>query len=143
MSEFNKQLIQHFIRLSWNEGRFSLLRHLVCPDFIYHTSFSEGFMDYENFTDYLRQIRHAIPDLEVSVEEIMAEGDRVITVSTFSGTFENAVFGVEPNHRIISFGGISTWTIRRGKVAAQNTLVDIAGLERQLNVRPAKVSLAG
>jgi len=143
MTDFNKRLVQHFIQLSWNTGRFNLLRHIVCPDFVYHCSTEEGFKDLEGFISYVTDVRAAIPDLEISVEEMMAEGNRVITVSTFSGTFENRLMGLEPNHRIISFGGISTWEIRRGKVAHQNTLIDIAELQRQLAVERSAMSLVG
>ncbi|MAD45756.1 MAG: hypothetical protein CMI02_02645 [Oceanospirillaceae bacterium] len=143
MESFNKRLVEHFIQLSWNSGRFNLLRHIVCPDFVYHTSFLEGFKDLEGFIQYVTEIRGAIPDLEVSIEDIMAEGNRVISVSTFSGCFEKPLMGMEPNHRVISFGGISTWEIRRGKVLHQNTLVDIAELQRQLNVEPSQVSMVG
>lgn len=133
MSEFNKRLVEHFIQLAWNTGRYNLLEHITTHDFVYHTSFSEGFMDFESFCAYIKDIRHAIPDLEVSIEEMMAEGDKVITVSTFSGSFEKPVFGMQPNGKIVSFSGISTWEVRRGKVKSQNTLVDIAELQRQLS----------
>ncbi|WP_430459811.1 ester cyclase [Thalassolituus sp. LLYu03] len=138
MSDFNKRLVEHFIQLSWNTGRFNLLRHIVSHDFVYHTSFAEGFKDFDGFINYLQEIRSALPDLDVSVEDIMAEGDRVITVSTFSGSFEKPVFGMQPNGLVVSFMGISTWQIRRGKVCSQNTLVDIAELQRQLAVSSGK-----
>lgn len=133
-----KALVEHFIRLSWNTGKFNLLQQLVTPDYIYHTSFVDGFKDFSAFTDYVRDIRLAIPDLDVSIEELMVEGDKAISVSTFSGTFERPVFGMEPNNRVISFGGISVWEFRRGRVCSQNTLVDISELQRQLQEHPAR-----
>src|SRR5690606_31210512 len=102
-----KALVEHFIRLSWNTGKFNLLQQLVTPDYVYHTSFVEGFKDFAAFSDYVKEIRNAIPDLDVSIEELMVEGDKAISVSTFSGTFEKPIFGMQPNHRIVSFGGIS------------------------------------
>ena len=132
MSEFNKRLIEHFVQLSWNTGRFHLLRHIVSHDFVYHTSFSDDFKDFDGFVQYLQEIRQALSDLEVTIEDLMAEDDRVISVSTFSGSFDRPLFGMKPNGRIVSFTGISTWQVRRGKVCSQNTLVDIAQLQRQL-----------
>ena len=66
------------------------------------------------------------------IEEIMAEGDRVITISTFSGSFQKPLFGFPPNNKVIGFSAVSTWEIRRGRVCSQNTLVDLAGLQRQM-----------
>lgn len=132
-----KALVEHFIRLSWNTGKFNLLQQLVTSDYVYHTSFVEGFKDFAAFSDYVKEIRNAIPDLDVSIEELMVEGDKAISVSTFSGTFEKPIFGMQPNHRIVSFGGISVWEFRRGRVCGQNTLVDISELNRQLQDVPA------
>ncbi len=131
-SQHNKSLVEHFIRLSWNTGKYSLLQQLVTSDYVYHSSFSADFKDFAGFSEYVKEIRHAIPDLEVTIEELMSEGDKAISMSTFSGTFENPVFGMKPNNRIISFGAVSVWEFRRGKVCSQNTLVDIAELQRQL-----------
>ena len=132
MSDHNKQLVEHFINLYWNTGRFNLLRQIVTPDFVYHTTFAEGFKDVDSFVEYVKQIRTAIVDLDVSIEEIMAEGDRVITISTFSGSFQKPLFGFPPNNKVIGFSAVSTWEIRRGRVCSQNTLVDLAGLQRQM-----------
>lgn len=127
-----KSLIENFINLSWNSGRFNLLQQLATPDYVYRSSFIEGFKDFQGFVDYVKEIRAAIPDLDVSIEELMVEGDKAISVSTFSGSFEQPFFGITPSHRVISFVGISVWEIRRGRVCDQNTLVDVAALRRQL-----------
>ncbi|MAK92159.1 MAG: hypothetical protein CMI08_08210 [Oceanospirillaceae bacterium] len=143
MESFNKRLVEHFIQLSWNSGRFNLLRHIVSPDFVYHTSFVEGFRDLDGFIEYVSEVRSAIIDLDVSIEEMMAEGNRVITVCTFSGSFERPLMGMQPNHRVVSFSSISTWEIRRGKVVHQNTMVDLAELQRQMVGANNAVPLAG
>src|SRR5690606_20620920 len=132
-----KALVEHFIRLSWNTGKFNLLQQLVTPDYVYDTSVVEGSKDFAAFSDYVTEIRNAIPALNASIEELMAEGDKAISVSTFSGTFETPIFGVQPHHRIVSFGGISVWEFRRGRVCGQNTLVDISELARQLQEVPS------
>lgn len=136
-AQHHKSLVEHFVRLSWNTGKFNLLQQLVTPDYVYHSSFAPDFKDFAGFSEYVKSIRHAIPDLEVTIEELMAEGDKAMSMSTFSGTFENPVFGFQPNNRIITFGAVSVWEFRRGRVCSQNTLVDIAELQRQLQEHPA------
>jgi steroid delta-isomerase-like uncharacterized protein len=73
-----------------------------------------------------------VPDLEVTIEEIMAEEDKVITFSTFCGSFNKPLFGMPANGKIIAFSAASVWIIYRGKIMEQTTMVDLAGLQKQL-----------
>src|SRR5690606_41977580 len=90
-----KALVEHFIRLSWNTGKFNLLQQLVAPDYVYHTCFVEGVKDFAAFSDYVKEIRNAIPDPDVSSEALMVAADRVISVATLSGTVEQPIFGMQ------------------------------------------------
>ena len=132
MSEQNKDLVRRHIELSWNKGKFNLLQQLVSKRFRYQTTFRDGFKNFDEYSDYVTEIRNSVPDLEVTIEEIMAEGDKVITFSTFAGSFIKALFGIPANGKVIAFSGASIWTIHKGKVETQTTMVDLMGLQRQL-----------
>jgi steroid delta-isomerase-like uncharacterized protein len=133
MSSENKALIEKHIDLSWNKGKYGLLQQLVAKNFRYQTTFREGFRDFDGYVEYVEDIRRSVPDLEVSIEEIMAEDDKVITFSTFCGSFNKPLFGMPANGKIIAFSAASVWLIYRGKVIEQTTMVDLEGLQRQLN----------
>ena len=132
MSAENKALIEKHIDLSWNKGKYGLLQQIVAKGFRYQTTFKDGFRDFDGFVEYVESIRHAVPDLEVSVEEIMSEDNKVITFSTFCGSFNKPLFGIPSNGKIIAFSAASVWIIYRGKVIEQTTMVDLAGLQKQL-----------
>jgi steroid delta-isomerase-like uncharacterized protein len=133
MSSENKALIEKHIDLSWNKGKYGLLKQLVARGFRYQTTFKDGFRDFDGYVEYVEDIRRSVPDLEVTVEEIMAEEDKVITFSTFCGSFNKPLFGMPANGKIIAFSAASVWLVHRGKVIEQTTMVDLAGLQRQLN----------
>lgn len=132
MSAENKALVEKHIDLSWNKGKFGLLNQIVGKGFRYQTTFKDGYRDFDGYVEYVEDIRRAVPDLEVIIEEIMAEDNKVITFSTFCGSFNKSLFGMPANGKVIAFSAASIWIIHRGKVVEQTTMVDLAGLQKQL-----------
>lgn len=132
MSEENKELVRKYIDLSWNKGKFGLLHQLAGKHFRYQTTFRDGFRNFDEYVDYVSDIRYSVPDLEVIIEDIMAEQNKVITFSSFCGSFKNPLFGLPANGKIITFTGASVWTIHRNKIIEQTTMVDLHGLQKQL-----------
>jgi len=129
----NKSLVEHFVRLAWNSGKFNLLKQLVTSDFVCHQNNLDGFLDIDSFIEYVKEIRFAVPDLTVTIEDLVVEGNKAFSMATFSGTFEKPALGRQPNNCILSFSCISAWEFRRGKVLAQNTIVDMFALRKQVN----------
>lgn len=128
----NKSLVEKHIDLSWNKGRYGLLQQIVAKGFRYQTTFREGFRDFDGYVEYVESIRQSVPDLSVSIEEMMAEDNKVITFSTFCGSFQKPLFGIPANGKVIAFSAASVWVIYRGKIIEQTTMVDLAGLQKQL-----------
>ena len=73
-----KKLVRHHIELSWNKGRTALAEHMHSPDFLYKSSFIGRPLSSAAFAQMVQDIRHAMPDLQVVVEECIAEGDKVV-----------------------------------------------------------------
>lgn len=132
MSAENKALIEKHIDLSWNKGKYGLLQQIIGKNFRYQTTFTDGFRDFNGYVEYVEDIRKSVPDLEVIIEEIMAEDNKVITFSTFCGSFNKSLFGMPANGKVIAFAAASIWIIHRGKIIEQTTMVDLAGLQKQL-----------
>jgi steroid delta-isomerase-like uncharacterized protein len=132
----NKRLVKAHIDLSWNKGKFNLSQKMVDNRFRYQETFKDGFRNiegYRDYVEYVEKIRRAVPDLEVTVEEIMAEGDKVITFSTVFGSFNHRLFDTPPNGKIIVLSVASVWFVHLGKIIEQTTMIDLLDLQRQLN----------
>jgi len=130
--EHNKQLVSKFIELTWNQGRFNLAKNLVCRDFKYHLSMVNLTLEYDQAAAVIGNIRDAMDDFEVSVEESVAEGNKVVTHSSFCGTLTKPMFGFEPGPNLVTFSAVSFWQVRKGHVQSLSTMLDTVEMMRQM-----------
>ena len=128
----NKRLVSHFIDLTWNQGRHNIAKSLVRRDFTYHASMIDEPMDFEAMVGLIQNIRSSIEDFSVSVEEVLAEGDRIVTQSTFSGTLVKPLLGFEPSDRLISLSAVTFWRVSYDSIADAQSHLDTADLVRHI-----------
>ena len=100
--EDRKKLVLHHIDLSWNKGRLALAEQLHSKDFLYKSAFIDNPLGSNDYAKMVQDIRSAMPDLEVVVEECIAEGYKVVTWSTLIGTIEKPALGYPPNDKVLS-----------------------------------------
>jgi steroid delta-isomerase-like uncharacterized protein len=81
---------------------------------------------------FFRMFRDALPDLEVTLDEIVAEGDRAAIATTTTGTHTGELMGMAPTGRRVAVTGIDLVQIRAGKIVEHRGLTDTVGLLRQL-----------
>ncbi|WP_313523857.1 ketosteroid isomerase-related protein [Stutzerimonas kunmingensis] len=130
-----KKLVRQHIDLTWNRGRLALAEHLHSKDFLYKSSFIGRPLVSAEFLDMVRQIRHAMPELEVVVEECIAEGTRVVTWSTLIGTIEHSAFGYPPSDKVLSISAMAFWSITpTQQVQEICTMFDMESFRAQLGL---------
>jgi steroid delta-isomerase-like uncharacterized protein len=131
--EENKQLARRFIN-AWNAGAENSIDALAHPDFeVQYTHFGEPVRGIERFKDILRQTHHSFPDLEIEVEDMVAEGDRVVVWWTYTGTHQQEqVFGAEPTGKRVLVPGITIYRIVDSQVIEERGIVDNMSLMSQL-----------
>ncbi len=129
----NKKLVENFIEFTWNQGRFHLAKNFVRRDFKYHVSLLNQTFEYDMAALVIQNVRNSMDDFEVMLEEIVAEGDRVVTQSSFCGTLVKPMFGFTPSSNVVTFSAVSFWQIKKGQIQSLNTLLDTAELVRQMN----------
>ncbi len=78
----------------------------------------------------------AFPDLHVSVDELIAEGDRVFVRSTMTGTHDGEYKGLPPTGRNIASESAEVFRIADGRFVGYWCLANVAGLMRQLTEEP-------
>jgi steroid delta-isomerase-like uncharacterized protein len=131
--EENKKIAEKFIELTWNQGRFNLARNLVRRDFKYHASLLNQTFEYEMAAQVIQMVRHSMEDFEVMIEDIVAEGDKVVTQSSFCGTLVKPMFGFQPSSNVVTFAAVSFWQFKKGQIQSLSTLLDTAELMRQMH----------
>jgi steroid delta-isomerase-like uncharacterized protein len=130
-----KKLIRHHIDLSWNKGRMALVEQLHSKDFLYKSSFIGRPLSSPAFTQMVQDIRYAMPDLQVVIEECIAEGNKAVTWSTLIGTIQRPALGYPPSDRIVSISAMAFWTITpSNEIQEICTMFDMESLRSQLGL---------
>ena len=90
------------------------------------------------FQEIVTVYRNAFPDIKLTIEEQIAEGDKVVTRTSGSGTHRGELFGTAPSgKRVSGVSGIVVTRIANGKVVEDNWVYDALGMMRQLGLVPA------
>ncbi len=134
MSEHNKRLVRHAVEDVWNRGNFAVVDELVASDVVIHAS--SEIHGPEGIKQFFAMLRQAFPDLHVTIEDQIAEGDRVATRWTARGTHTGAFQGMPPTGTPCRFTGIAIDRIANDKTVECWTNADELGLLHQLGALP-------
>ncbi|WP_457787929.1 ketosteroid isomerase-related protein [Pseudomonas sp. PL-6] len=130
-----KKVVCQHIDLTWNKGRLALAEQLHSRDFLYKSSFIGRPLSSAGFAQMVQDIRHAMPDLQVVVEECIAEGYKVVTWSTLIGTIEQPALGYPPSDKVLSISAMAFWTLTPGnEIQEICTMFDMESFRAQLNL---------
>ena len=130
-----KKLVRKHIDLSWNKGHLALTEQLHSKDFLYKSSFVGRPLSSEAFVQMVQDIRLAMPDIEVVVEECIAEGNKVVTWSTLIGTIEKPALGYPPSDKIMSISAMAFWTLTpSNEIQEICTMFDMESFRAQLGL---------
>ncbi|WAN08936.1 ester cyclase [Stutzerimonas balearica] len=132
-----KRVCTH-IDLSWNKGRLALSEQLQSRYFSYKSSVGGQPLNATGFAELVRDVRNAVPDLEVVVDECLCEGHRVVTTCTVMGTLTRPLLGCPANDKILAVAAISLWTFNSaGEIEDVSTLLDLENARLQLGLHSA------
>ena len=130
----SKAATRQFIEDVWNNGRYELgLEHLA-PDFVNHTPFGDETR--EQFLDRIRAFRTAFPDLHMTVEEMLHDGDRVITRFSVRGSHRGPFRGIRASGRTIGVMGIAIDRVANAERVEGWAVLDLFGLMQQIGAVP-------
>jgi steroid delta-isomerase-like uncharacterized protein len=95
------------------------------------------------YRELITMYRNAFPDLKLTIEEQIAEGDKVVTRTNGTGTHRGELFGTAPTgKRVSDVHGMFVTRIAKGKVIEETVIYDTLGMLRQLGVVPAVAAKA-
>jgi len=132
----NKKVVHRFVNEAINERKESILHELFAPDFVDHLPFPGLPPGIEGFKALSAGIYQGFPDVKVTIESIIAEGDfvaeRAISRATHKGEFN----GVPATGRKVSWTEQHFYRFRNGKIVEHWADVDVAGLMGQVGGGP-------
>jgi steroid delta-isomerase-like uncharacterized protein len=134
-SEENKARLLRYIDEVWNQGNMEAIDDFLSPEFIQHVpGVSPGRVGVKQFFTMLHS---AFSDIRNAVEDVIAEGDRVVWRSTVRGTHTGAFRGIPATNRPIEISSTAILRIADGKFVEHWGQQDNLGLLQQLGVVPA------
>ena len=134
LTEDNKALM-HRAYAALNQKNLAVLDEVYAPDLVVHIV-STTIQGLEAFKQGLSLFLTAFPDARFTIEDMIAEGDRVVVRYTFRGTHTGNFMGIAPTGKQVTQTGITINRFANGKAVELWGNVDDLGLLQQLGAIP-------
>jgi steroid delta-isomerase-like uncharacterized protein len=134
--EANKAIARRLFEVALNHGNWDVYNEIHSQDFVAHAGKrSEGLAgDLQDAKGW----RQAFPDGQYTIEQVIAEGDRVVVQFTGRGTNTGTGNGLPATGKHVEVTGVTIFRIANGKIVEEWSEYDMLGLLRQLGLAPAR-----
>ena len=129
--EENKALVRRFFD-AFGRNDFAALEAVTSQDVVYHTAPPGLSAGIEGYRELMAMYVSAFPDVQITVDDMIAEGDKVVTRFTSRGTHRGEFMGIAPMGSQVTIGGISIIRVAGNKVTEEWDQLDMLGGLEQL-----------
>ena len=134
--EANKRLVRRFFEEVWSTGDVSPRDSFLAPGYQGHIPGNAEPLSREGWGAWFAGFREAFPDARFTVEDMVAEGDRVAVRLTMRGTHRGLLNGIPPTGREVTVTGMSIERVVEGRIVEGWNQNDALGMLGQLGVLP-------
>ena len=117
----------------WSSGNLAAAEWLYSNDFVCHFIIGPEWRGVEGIKNEVRQHRISFPDWNERVDDIVAEGDKVVIRFTSTGTQRGEFAGIAPTGKRVSIQEVAIFRLANSKIVEQWGLPDLHALMNQLN----------
>jgi steroid delta-isomerase-like uncharacterized protein len=136
--DLNKEIARRFYEECWNQNKLERLEQFISKDCHYHDPvFPSLAPGVDSLKRHITMCRSAFPDLQFSLDDMIAERDEVVVHWTAHGTQEGQFLGVAATRRIASVSGTSIYRIKNQKMVEQFVDWNLLTLLEQLGAATA------
>jgi steroid delta-isomerase-like uncharacterized protein len=135
-AEENKVLVRRLGEEVWSKGNLAVADELLATNFVFHYAPPGLASDREGYKQLVSMVRAAYPDRQITIEDLIAEGDKVAYRWSWRGTHTGEIHGIAPTGKQVTMTGISINRIEGGKIVEEWGEMDRLGLMQQLGVVP-------
>jgi len=133
MSEENKAASRRLAEEMFSGGNLDLADELIDPSFVGHDVASpEPIRGPDGVREQAQGYRSAFPDVQITVEDQIADGERVATRWTARGTHKGELFGIAPTGKQVTITGMTIDRFAGGKIVESWDNWDALGLMQQI-----------
>ena len=134
-AEQNQALVRRIFEEGINQNKQGVFDELIALSYVNH-DIPAPTPGLEGFKLVIGMFLAAFPDMRVTIEEELAEGNKVITRGYFTGTHQGDFQGIPPTGKQIKVKYIDIWLVENGKLVENWVRLDELGLMQQLGVIP-------
>ena len=132
--EANKAIIRQAVDEVINQKVLGAIDELFAPDYVDHSSMAGEDQGREGFKQFAQVLFDAFPDFQVTIEDMLAEGDKVMYRGTVSGTHTGEFMGAHPSGKRFEVTEMHVDRIAEGKIVEHWGLLDIMGMLQQIGI---------
>ncbi len=129
-SEENKAIVRRFIE-AYNTRNLDWFDEIIAPDYLDHAHQQQGL---ENLKQIFKIAFIGMPDWHETIEDIIAEGDKVWVRLTYTGTHTGEWFGLAPTGKKITATAVAIYRIVNGKLVEGRFITDTLDMLKQIRV---------
>jgi steroid delta-isomerase-like uncharacterized protein len=118
----------------FNKGNLAIIPELFAKNYVFHSPLPLEAKGPEGFKQMAAMVRSALPDLHVTINDIFAEGDKVATRVTLTGTFKGEMMGIPPTGRKATITSILVSQWAGGKEVEAWEGLDALSFYQQLGI---------
>lgn len=134
----NKAIIRRLYEEVWNKRKVELIKEIISPSHALQApNISGSSMGPEAYKRQLLLFVAGYPDLEFTIEDTIAEKDKVVACWTITGTHKGDFMGVPATNKKVSVDGVTIHHLTNGKIMDSYSNWDALGMMQQLGVIPA------
>ena len=137
MSEENKAIMNRLMEEVLNKKNLAAADEIVAKDFVELDPLPGQEQGREGLKQILSMFFAAFPDLRSTVEEQIAEGDKVVSRFTWRGTHKGEFLGISPTGGQVTVKGVVIDRVVEDQFVESRILMDNLGMMQQLGVIPA------
>jgi steroid delta-isomerase-like uncharacterized protein len=135
-AEQNKSIVRRWVEEGWNKGNAALIDELFTPDFYQHETGPETVNSREALRPFYAGYLTAFPDLQFTIEDLIAEGDKVVWRFKATGNNTGPFMGGPVTGKSVAVTGTITFRLENSRMAEAWLNLDVLGLLQQVGIIP-------
>jgi predicted ester cyclase len=135
-AEENKKVIRRVWEEAMNKGNLAVADEVMAANYVFHGPGGVDAKGPEGFKQYITIYRTAFPDLHCTIDDMVAEGDKVVSRFTLRGTHKGDLMGIAPTGKKAEIMGIAMNRFAGGKEVEAWGSYDMLKMYQQLGISP-------
>jgi len=136
-TEINKQVMQRFVKFI-NTASTELAEELISPKAMFYIPGRPGPMiGPGGYLEIIQMMRGGFPDIQWTLDDLVAEGDKIAARFTMQGTHNGPFFGVLPTGKPIKVQAFNFYQLLNGKIIEEHGHPDLMGIMQQIGAIPS------